>query len=119
MIKVSPIENIEKKYNYRLKAYTIYDNDSISNKDLTGQIFSLRDKYNTIKSIEGTAESHKFTITFNNHNDLENSFRNIINDINCIINEYLIGEGMDQDTLENNAVIFDYSIFSSFIEIRL
>lgn len=119
MIKVSPIENIEKKYNYRMKAYTIYNNDSISDKDLTGQIFTLKDKYDTIKSIDGTAESYKFTITFNNHDDLENSFRSIINDISYIINEYLISEGMDREMIDNNTVTFDYSIFSSFIEIRL
>lgn len=119
MMKMTPVKDIDIKYNFRIKAYNIYTNDPYSNNDLTEKIFSLRDKYKSIKSIEGTAESCRFLITFNNHHDLENDFGNIMIDINDILRKYLINEGLNPKLTCDDIILFDYSIFSTFIEIRL
>ena len=119
MTKITSDADVCEKYNFRMQAQNIYRNDAFNNGDLNGEFFSLRDKYDSIKMIEGSAETCKFLITFNSPEDLTRDSGFILRDINNILNNYLLNEGLDTKLTCGDIILFDHSIFSSFIEVRL
>lgn len=117
MYKIEKDNDVEMKYSFRLKCHDEYKNDCISRQDLNGSILELKDKYNSIDSISGSPESFKYIISFKNPKKLDNDSEPIINDINDILKSYLINQGLEMTS--SNFLLFDFSKFSSFIEIRL
>lgn len=114
--------NVDKKYDYRILINDKYNNDYNSNFDLNGSLLNLKNKYSYIKSIEGSVENRKFIITFSDSDILNKKYYNLILEINNLIRNYIVDQGIydiETDCNCNNFLLFDYSLFSTFIEIRL
>lgn len=117
MYKIQEDKDVEKKYDFRIKAHVAYKNDSKEDYDLNGKILNLKDKYKSVKGISGSIEDNRFIISFNNNASLNDNINPLLTDLDNITKEYLINQGVCDD--DNNCRTFDYSSFSTFIEIRL